>query len=727
MADDISRFNSPAKLDLINTYVPLPYEEINSYLKNKQKDYDTQKVSLENSTKYFDLKIPQYLKLSTGETKENPDYQIYKQYKDQFNNELSEIQNSGIDYTSSLGREKVRNTTKKAVDFYSKFGRTAEEQGKEFEDTYKNWEGYKWSDKQGNFLQHDSDVYDYISKGGIAGGGFYKSSKPTDYVDKVKIVNDELQNIKSQIIKTDPSTGLTYFNDPATGEKMNLPVLKDGTIVIEGVTKDRIKEAVSSLYQQKILPITEQEIQYQLLHKGKKDPTIFNQDKPIYKTEYDRDKQGNIVDEKGRILQLKGSDKPLNNADLSKARTKNILSGYSSKADRAKEVALMKDYEDIENQAINIFSSSTQKGDKNYKFLPKDYLDGSGKKEKEESAFTTIPGYAYSLQEGQPKSATDLVDRIRKDGLPYETWLESKGIKSYTNNTPKGEQTVYINKEGKPVFPDELGKQYDKDNKVFKEGGSKKQLMDHTINNIKDYYTNVVKGDPYLVNSIIKHISNKSQETPETLAKDFDALYNTAATSKVLVPKTNYENFGKMRDNISTILESYIPFSKIYDRQGNIVEDPQIKNNIISSKDEGGEGKSRFKFAGIEVDAVKDPVTNTMKHGFLMSDGTDKNTYIIEAPGNYKKILDSYSQIVYGNPENLPKNPVLQLFAMTHGIKDPEKYTYKKEFNFEDPDNPYVIKVEDSDGKIITEFNGKDVEEQILQGVSKSVTGNKVE
>lgn len=243
----ISRFDQPAEQPVLNTYAPLPYEQLMGALKMKQAEQDNALKSLDDSQKLFDLKINKTLTDSRGNVYSNPDYEDYINRQNQIQQQINDL--AGQDLTTGQYRNSVRNIARDTGGFIATKGRGYERSSEAYNKAYEDFQKLDDINKgrQGRPLAFDEMVERYNTGGGYTGVGEFKGSPFGKFVDKGELVNKYGQGINDEILELE------------AGVRQGKYTIEEYKKRLEGITKDKIQRTVVNPAFEEFRPIAEQD------------------------------------------------------------------------------------------------------------------------------------------------------------------------------------------------------------------------------------------------------------------------------------------------------------------------------------------------------------------------------------------------------------------------------------------------------------------------------------
>ncbi len=347
----ISRYDLPAQQNVQNTYVPLPYAELAHSLKVKQNEYDILKQTTEQADKeLMGIKVPTFIRTSTDYsptgTTENPQLRILQEAQAQFAQEKEDLLNSGIDYTTPEGKKAVSQYVNKVATFRNTAGKQIEQDSdnikkhNEYHDKYLE----KGVNYNGNAYYADRNVDKFLNQG----AGFEVTSL-NPYQERTKIVGDALKDLKSQVISHKDERGIVHLTDKVTGAKIG--TLENNKITWSGVTDNRVKNAFKGVF--------DSELDEGLKREAKSYVEFLltkNSDK--------------ILDEKGNVKNItyKTKDSKGKSIEVTDPADKYY---YNQKYNKG--------YKELEDFAVNVFTSSDVESSRTNKFLPEAFQEGGEK------------------------------------------------------------------------------------------------------------------------------------------------------------------------------------------------------------------------------------------------------------------------------------------------------------------------------------------------------------
>lgn len=341
----ISRYESPARQNVQNTYVPLPYAELAHSLAIKQNEYDLLKQTTEQADKeIMGIKVPEFIRTSTDYsptgTIENPHVKYLRQNQEAFAQEKEELLNSGIDFTTPEGKKAVSQYVNKVATFRNTAGRQIEQDATNIFEHNKNFDEYlkKGSTYQGNAYYADRNVDKFLQQG----RGFETTSL-NPYQERTKVVGEALEKMKSQVTRHVDKNGLVTLRDRNTGTEV--ATIQNGRLTWKGVSGERVKGALQGVVDSELdQGIQREALSYRDFLLGKNSDKIFNEKGDIKNVTY------KTKDSKGKEIEItEPADKFY----------------YNKKYNELKK--------DLENYAINTFVSSDVESSQSNRLLPDAY------------------------------------------------------------------------------------------------------------------------------------------------------------------------------------------------------------------------------------------------------------------------------------------------------------------------------------------------------------------
>jgi hypothetical protein len=380
----ISRYDNPAQQPVYDTYVPIPYQELAYGLRNKQNEYDVLKNTADQADNAIAaLKAPSFIRTSTDYsptgTIENPQAMLLKQAQEQFAQQKQDLLESGLDFTTPEGKQKISQYVRNASNFYNTHGRQIQQDSQNIEQHNKNFDEYlkKGVGYQGNAYYADSNVDKFLNNG----AGFEVTSL-NPYQERNKIVGDALDKIKSQVITTRDKNGLVSLTDKETGQR--LATIQNGRTIWEGVSKQRVLDALKGVVGTELEGGIQNEAKsYMEYLLGKNSDKVYDENGKIKRVEYEtKDSKGN------KIKLSEDADKYYYNKKYSQLN------------------------KDLEDYALNTFVSSKVNDTQTNKLLPDDYQ--LGKENIAGGIPTTVTGYANVEQNSSSTPAKDAYNSFRE-------------------------------------------------------------------------------------------------------------------------------------------------------------------------------------------------------------------------------------------------------------------------------------------------------------------------
>lgn len=155
----VSRYDKPAKMELIDTFVPFPYQQVQHALEIKQKKFDDTKEALDKLPAYLQADLPDYYEESTGVKRKNTSKEDYYKAVNQYNDEINQIKSDLISNKDiSTANKRMNEVAGKINSFMNGEGGRIKQEA----DLYKKWRGEFEKDNerglagtQGRYLEGD--------------------------------------------------------------------------------------------------------------------------------------------------------------------------------------------------------------------------------------------------------------------------------------------------------------------------------------------------------------------------------------------------------------------------------------------------------------------------------------------------------------------------------------------------------------------------------------------
>lgn len=201
----ISRYETPAEQPILNTYVPIPYEQLMGTLKLKQAEQDQNLEDLGKSgNKLFDLKINKtFVDPLTNQVIENPDYAKYIDYTKGIQSQIDDL--SGKDLTTQQYRSAARNLASNTADWLrtkgSGYVSNSDIYNKNMEDLSKLDDLNKGT--QGRLYGISNSLRQYSQGGGYDQFGNFKPYNYGKYQDPIERVNKAADGIQKELTLLD--------------------------------------------------------------------------------------------------------------------------------------------------------------------------------------------------------------------------------------------------------------------------------------------------------------------------------------------------------------------------------------------------------------------------------------------------------------------------------------------------------------------------------------------
>lgn len=201
----ISRYETPAEQPILNTYVPIPYEQLMGTLKLKQAEQDQNLEDLGKSgNKLFDLKINKtFVDPLTNDVIENPDYAKYIDYTKGIQSQIEDL--SGKDLTTQQYRAAARNLASNTANWLRTKGggyvSNSDIYNKNMEDLSKLDDLNKGT--QGRLYGISNSLRQYSQGGGYDQFGNFKPYNYGKYQDPIERVNKAADGIQKELTLLD--------------------------------------------------------------------------------------------------------------------------------------------------------------------------------------------------------------------------------------------------------------------------------------------------------------------------------------------------------------------------------------------------------------------------------------------------------------------------------------------------------------------------------------------
>lgn len=642
---EISRFDLPAQQNVINTYVPLPYQELAHSLSIKQGEYDYLKEATDKADNAIQaLKAPQFIRTSTDFSPngvvENPQHQYLKQKQEELNNQKQDLLNSGIDFTSPEGKKKVSQYIGAASSFYNNQGKQIEQDSKGIEEHNKNHDEYlkKGVHYAGNAYYSDRNVDKFLNEG----SGFQTTSL-NPYQERTKVVKDALEPIKSQVIRNVDKNGLVTLKDRESGAEV--ATIQNGRTIWKGVSGERVKNAVHGVINSELDEGIQREaashVQYLL---GKHSDKIFDKEGKIKKVTYE------TKDVNGKPIKL---------------------------TDDADKYYYNKKYKDLrdnlQNYAINTFTSSDISDTQNNKILPEDYQNENKSGKQFGTVPTTTTPYGTVNQTSSSTPAKDAFNSVITD-------FKNRPI----INHPYGGGKV-IGKYEDKSYKEKLTDLKSNLISSIKDNNSKKKaeaLFDHISNNKENIKTQDIK-------SIINEFDNRWQnvEADKQLTfvptKDTQKIENSignfvsniASGSTITNPKGEPADLIKDEEHHYAFAGLKVGSNGVSYIMKNTLNPSQVvevhnKSNIGAN--EIGKQRNDLKEIGNEGEVKNNKILSGIVEEVFGENGKDYKFKVVTDPNSPNliaiRILDKNNRVIANNvPEEKLDNITLESVALSMG------------------------------------------------------------
>ena len=219
----ISRYSKPAGLEIIDSYVPLPFKEIKAAINEKQNEWDLTENTLDQANKPLsNLKIHQNWYDSSGNfLAKNKDFELVREKQDQIENIKNDIYTKYKgDWSNPEAQREVKNLAYNVAMWSEKEGKRLEEKSKNYEDRLKENQKQKLDyGKQDTYSSFDDSIYNEVAKQ-QRGESSYELAPNTYYSsqDKNKIVNEATTNLGETLGKK--TFGINFDINTATASEL---------------------------------------------------------------------------------------------------------------------------------------------------------------------------------------------------------------------------------------------------------------------------------------------------------------------------------------------------------------------------------------------------------------------------------------------------------------------------------------------------------------------------
>ncbi len=280
----ISRFDYSPETSLLDTYVPLPFKEMQEGLQAKQQEYETQKLTLDAADKQIKGVLPnvsEYYKDTKGQDVKNWKFDQVRQANDYLDQQKNEIFNKyKNDLTSSEARTEIANFARTAAGLYNEVAPDALNTEINYKESKKKLDEMKGEDQAHRKLEFDQNLYKYADKG-------------TTRLDTSNVIDEhKFEDLDKNFLegfKADVNDRVgTYIN------KGLLAKVDYGNKVKE-LTEKEIGQRYDSFYKTNHLPVVENNAEYDIEH-------IFRNQKSknpeLTKSEFNKSKSIKLADGK---------------------------------------------------------------------------------------------------------------------------------------------------------------------------------------------------------------------------------------------------------------------------------------------------------------------------------------------------------------------------------------------------------------------------------------------
>lgn len=213
----ISRYNRPAELNLIDTYVPLPFKEIKASIDQKQNTYDVTEETFEKTPSILDsLNVHQTWEDSYGNTiGRNIGYDVVEAKKKQIRNTQQALFDKYQgDWSKPEAQKEIRAFANSVAGWYENTGKPLQNKSAQYlkekdeASKKKNELGY-----QNIYKNFNDKIYKEVQKGNEGTiDADWQSPTYSEYLDKSEAVNKAATNIGS-IVKEWSGGRKTNLND----------------------------------------------------------------------------------------------------------------------------------------------------------------------------------------------------------------------------------------------------------------------------------------------------------------------------------------------------------------------------------------------------------------------------------------------------------------------------------------------------------------------------------
>ena len=242
----ISRFDQPAEQPILNTYAPLPYEQLMGALKMKQGEQDQALKSLDDSQHLFNLKINKtFVDPLTQQVIANPDYDAYAAKQSEIQQQINDL--AGQDLTTGQYRNAVRNIASNTGNFISTKGRgyvsNSDIYNKNMEELQKLDDLNKGS--QGRLANLSSTIRNYK---GYENSGDFNAENYGKYQDPIERVNKAGEGIKKELTQLDADYRAGKFGFTDKG-------IEEYKIKRSEITNKKVQDTIINPVTQEFIPV----------------------------------------------------------------------------------------------------------------------------------------------------------------------------------------------------------------------------------------------------------------------------------------------------------------------------------------------------------------------------------------------------------------------------------------------------------------------------------------